>query len=201
MDKAHVSILRQICGVRINTPAVMVLSEAAQQPLADLWIIRTVRFWNSLAGLPATSLYKQVALADCRDAVQNNVHNWAHSFMKGLTRLVYQVVIRCDDMDFINLPRVRQLLVERFVAPLQQLDISPRTCPSRGALLCTYVRWFQRPDNVSSCPAQLHLPRRTVQRFLRFRSGCHGLTNDLGRRTGTPPCGAALWALSCGLWR
>ena len=53
-------------------------------------------------------------------------------------------------------------------------------------MLCTYARWFQRPQMVSVCPAQLRLPRRTVQRYLRFRSGCHGLPVDLGRRTGTP---------------
>jgi len=68
-------ILRQICGLRSSTPGVIVLSECDQQPLADLWVLRTVRFWNLLVGLPATSFYKQVALADCRDAVQHNVHN------------------------------------------------------------------------------------------------------------------------------
>ena len=40
-------------------------------------------FWNALAAMPASSLFAQVALSNCRDAVVHNVHNWAFSFMRG----------------------------------------------------------------------------------------------------------------------
>ncbi len=43
------------------------------------------------------------------------------------------------------------------------LHILPRGAPSRGAKLCTYLRWFARPDGVNTEPYnELALPVITV---------------------------------------
>ncbi len=70
----------------------------------------------------------------------------------------------------------------------QGLSISPRTCPSRGAQLCSYLRWFARPSLLPPTFSALRLPIgvRRLRIFLRFRRGCHGLPVDVDRRTGLP---------------
>lgn len=188
LDQSHALILRKIVGLRGTVSAAVVYAEVGGAPLTRLWWVRLVRFWNALACQPDTSLHKLVALDDCKDAVLHNVRNWAHAFFRGLQGLGYSVTIRCDAMDVVDLGRVRQLLDQRTAQLLQGLDICPRTCPSPRAQLCTYVRWFARPPWARGAryPAQLPFSAGTLRAFLRFRAGCHGLPNDVGRRNGTP---------------
>ena len=148
LSQVHVRHLRGICGLRANVPATIVLAEVQHGSLQQTWWSRLVHFWNSVAGLPVDSLHHQVALADCRDAVMHNIRNWAHAFMMGLLGLGYQFTLRCDRLVAVDAQRVKVLLAGREHAPLQELDICPRTCPSRGAQSCTYVRWFARPDRL-----------------------------------------------------
>ena len=42
-----------------------------------------------MTALPAGSLYRQVALDACRDAIDANVRNWARAFIRGLRDLGY----------------------------------------------------------------------------------------------------------------
>ncbi len=190
LDTSHVAVLRSIAGLRRTTPVAVVFSEVGASSLSHLWWVRLLRFWNALARLPAGSLFKEVALADCRDAVLRNVHNWAYSFMRGLQALGHDFVIRCDDMDVVPLDSIQHLLRRRAMLPFQGVHESPRSCPSAGALLCTYVRWFARPPwatrSAAPCPARLPVSARVLRTFLRFRAGCHGLPIDDGRRGGIP---------------
>ena len=68
----------------------------------------------------------------------------------------------------------------------QGLDICPRTAPSWGAQQCTYGRWFRRPAWSAASPLKLPITHAAMQRFLRFRTGCHGLPKDIGSQTGVP---------------
>ena len=61
-----------------------------------------------------------------------------------------------------------------------------RTASSRGAKQCAYGRWFRRPAWSAASPLKLPLTHATLQRFLRFRTGCHGLPKDNGSQTGVP---------------
>ena len=110
--------------------------------------------------------------------------------MMGLLGLGYQFTLRCDRLDAVDAQRIRVLLAERERAPLQGLDICPRTCPSLGAQSCTYVRWFARPDRLPNAKprsfATLRLPASLVKAVLRFRTSCHGLPVDIGRRQRVP---------------
>jgi hypothetical protein len=158
------------------------------RPLPHIWWQRMVKFWNRLAELPASSLHKQAALDDCWDAIVGHVKNWAYSFITGLRSLGYEFLIRCDMMEPVDLPRVLELLKDRDSQRWQNLDVCPRTCPSANAQLCTYERWFAQPQTLRRvCPLlQLPVSAGCLRTLLRFRMGCHGLPNDVGRRRGIP---------------
>ena len=70
----------------------------------------------------------------------------------------------------------------------QRLDICPRTCPSARATLCTYYRWFARPQHLRRPGPLLMQPlsARCMRVLLRFRMGAHSLAVVQGRRTGAP---------------
>ncbi len=53
------------------------------------------------------------------------------------------------------------------------LHISPRGAPSRGAKLCTYLRWFARPDRADTEPYyELPLPVTKLRSIFHFQGGC-----------------------------
>ena len=104
--------------------------------------------------------------------------------------LNYQFVLCCDRMDPTDHHRVMQLLNEKLLAVTQDLDPSPRTCPTQNAVLCTYMRYFHRPPfapmNMIPNPYKLSIPAAKLRVFLRFRTGCHDLPIVLGRFTRVP---------------
>ena len=189
LGQSHVQILRRIACVRATVPAPIVLSENGSQRLSHGWWLRTVHFWNALAAMPASSLFAQVALSNCRDAVVHNVHNWAFSFMRGLRALGYNFTLRCDQLDVVDVACVKKLLCRQMEQPFQGLDVSPCTCPSPNAMLCTYL-WFARPTyaprDLPRQVTQVHVSASAMTGFLRFRCGSHNLPNDVGRRQGLP---------------
>ena len=143
----------------------------------------------AIAARPHSCIYKRVALSNCRAAF-SGVQNWARSLMQSLLNLNYQFVLCCDRMDPIDHHRVMQLLNENFMAVTQDLDPSPRTCPTENAVLCTYMRYFHRPPfapmNMIPNPYKLPVPAAKLRAFLRFRTGCHDLPIVLGRFTRVP---------------
>ena len=65
--------------------------------------------------------------------------------------------------------------------------ISPRSCPSAGAKLCTYHRWFSRPNpQVTEPYFELPLSRRSLGQLFRFRLSSHSLPIEQGRRAKLP---------------
>lgn len=103
-----------------------------------------------------------------------------------LQSLGYPFHLCCDTMIVVDSRCVLLLLQQRALQVFYGLHSCPRTCPTSGAMLCTYVRWFLRPSRVTSTLLALPVSGGTLRTFLRFRSGCHGLPNDVGRRDGTP---------------
>ncbi len=64
------------------------------------------------------------------------------------------------------------------------LHISPRGAPSRGATkrLCTYLRWFARPDRISTeLYYELPLPVTRLSLIFHFRVGANSLPVEQGR--------------------
>ena len=99
----------------------------------------------------------------------------------------YEITIRCDVLAAVEMSSLRDMLRDMAQCrPFAGLDLNPRTCASRGALLCTYHRWFARP--ACRVPGILGLPVSHGQliRFIRFRTSCHGLPVDVGRHHNIP---------------
>ena len=62
------------------------------------------------------------------------------------------------------------------------LHISPRSAPSKKAKLCTYLRWFSRPERCSVEPYyDLPLSIKKLRSILDFRMGSHALPVEQGR--------------------
>jgi len=188
LSTTHCQMLKQIAGLRSTVCTNILFRELGVPPLEYMWWKRVVRFWNSLASLPPSSLYYQVALHNCQSAVLGGVRNWAHGFMFGLRRIGFPFDIRCDKLNVVDWGTVRCCLVAQQRAVWHGLHVSPRLCPSAGAQRCTYLRWFARPLDQSRRIPLVRLPvgARVLRAFLRFRTGCHDLPVALGRRTGVP---------------
>ena len=91
-----------------------------------------------------------------------------------------------QQLQCIDIGQLRGLLRDSRENAWDGLDICPRTAPSQGAKRCTYGRWFRRPAWSAASPLKLPLTHAAMQRFLRFRTGCHGLPKDIGSQTGVP---------------
>lgn len=85
--------------------------------------------------------------------------------------------------------QVKQLLSARLTAPWADLSVCPRTCTSHGARLCTYERWFAglTPGHTPHRLLKLPLSAKTMRALIRFRTGCHSLPVDIGRRGNAVP--------------
>ena len=185
MASAHIKILKQIAGVRTVVPAAVLFRDLGVRPLPHIWWQRMVKFWICLAELPASSVHGQACLDDCWDAVVGHVKNWAYCFITGLRFLGYELLIRCDMMEPVGLPRMLELLEDRALQRWQNLDVCPRTCPSAIAQLCTYEQWFAQPQTLRHvCPAAREC--WLLAHPFTLSDGLHGLPDDVGRRQGIP---------------
>ena len=64
----------------------------------------------------------------------------------------------------------------------ENLHVSPRTAPSKGARLCTYHHWFGRPSNVRFEPYyDLPMGISKLRALVQFRLGSHTLPIEQGR--------------------
>jgi hypothetical protein len=141
-----------------------------------------------VAALPQNHPCHQMALDSCYDATKRTVNNWATAVTRSLRDIGYHFVSSCERMAPVDMDRVRYLLGMQCSKPWEGLGVCPRTCPSKNARLCTYERWFARPQDLSKDNMYLTLPvgARRLRMFLRFRMGCHGLPNDIGRQRKVP---------------
>ena len=100
---SHLQMLKEITGVRGSTSTDILLAELGLKSLQHVWLLRAAKFWNSLAGKPSGTFYKVIALDCCRDAVGSSRHNWAWSMFKAIRATGYELSIRVDDMDTIDI--------------------------------------------------------------------------------------------------
>ena len=79
------------------------------------------------------------------------------------------------------------VLVSEPCGPCRPLSTSHSPFPmlgSQGARKCTYERWFRKLSWAGASPLTLPLAHAAMQRFLRFRTGCHDLPKDIGSQFG-----------------
>eukprot|EP00884_Botryococcus_braunii_P023249 jgi/Botrbrau1/9608/Bobra.106_2s0029.1 len=187
---AHKRVLAQILGVRRTIPEEIINCESNIFSLWSTWILRMVRFWNSIAAMRPDSLHYKVLMHDIRLAIVEGRETFSGTLMQQLKKLGYYIVdhVRFDRALQIDISQVKDLLDRKSDMTWDDLDISPRTCASPRALFCRYQRWFARPPHVPrrKSALKLHLPNGTLRTFMRFRLGCHDLPIDKGRQQGIP---------------
>ena len=87
----------------------------------------------------------------------------------------------------IDAAQHRDHALQRVQRGWDDTHISPRSCPSAGAKLCTYHRWFSRPNpQVTEPYFELPLSRRSLGQLFRFRLSSHSLPIEQGRRAKLP---------------
>ena len=185
LKNCHLQLMRIICGLRQSVASAIVFEELGASPIDHGWLLRAVGFWNNLAAMPDGCLHKRLALDACRAAICHNIRNWAWGVYYACKDIGYALSIRVNGMDKIDIASLRSKLSASMRADWQNLDVCPRTCVSRGARLCTYLRWFARPAGERRSYLKVLVSAGRMRRFLRFRVGCHGLPRDIGSRHGT----------------
>ena len=134
----------------------------------------------------------QLAAVSDRAMAQNAVQlmqvtgtkGWVAGLSKALQTAGY--AFQPQHLQGIDIGRLQALLTDGRQRVWDDLDICPRTAPLQGARQCTYKRWFRKPSWAGASPLTLPLTPAALQRFLRFRTGCHGLPKDIGSQSGVP---------------
>ena len=112
-------------------------------------------------------------------------------FVKGLTEQCAQIGFSLADLGLlpVNLKMIMNLSQLQQRAGMDDVDTCPRSCPTEGAMVCAY-RWFLREPGQGGRPFfQLPANARKITQLMRFRLGCRGLPNDVGRHRADPlPC-------------
>ncbi len=94
----------------------------------------------------------------------------------------YRLVVPGDRIRSVDHLAFRKAMLARDISVWGGLHISPRGAPSKGAKLCTYLRWFARPDRISTEPYyELPLPVARLRSIFHFRVGAHSLPVEQGR--------------------
>ena len=174
--------LRQLLRISPSTNMAVVWSEIGVLSLQQQWLQASIRFWNQVVVLPMGDLYRDLMFDSLQEAVTHGPLN--KGFVKGLTEQCAQIGFSLADLGLlpVNLKMIMNLSQLQQRAGMDDVDTCPRTCPSAGAMVCTYRRWFLREPGQGGRPFfQLPANARKITQLMRFRLGCHGLPSDVGR--------------------
>ena len=140
----YASLLKKFAGVGSKTPTEPFLLELGWLSLEDRWQQSALRFWNQLVALPENDLYRDVLF----DSVTTR-----SGFARGLQRICssvgYDLVLHPDPprLHRLDCAAIIQLTRQQHLVAMEDAaDVDPRTCPSAGAVACTYWRRFRRSD-------------------------------------------------------
>ena len=97
----------------------------------------------------------------------------------------------------IDITLLQELFLRDKLASFDGLPQDPRLAPSAGVKLCTYHRWFGRPQ-FAACPSFWESPmgNAKLHRILRFRMGSHRLQL---RRAAVSTCLGPVVSATCAL--
>ena len=184
LTKVHLQQLRQLAGIRKTVATDILLEELQQQPLRHVWLLHAAGFWNSLVG--GSGFYRALLQDAVQLARRDGVRNWVKGLLDALEHAGYHPQLVNEELQVIDVAQLAMALGRQRQAIWDAVDICPRATRSEGARLCTYARWFRRPAWRASSVLQLPLTQGSMQRLLRFQTGCHGLPRDVGGHRGVP---------------
>ena len=180
--------LCQLLRISPSTDMAVVWSEISFLSLQQQWLQASIRFWNQVVVLPVGDLYRDLMFDSLQEAVTHGPLN--KGFVKGLTEQCAQIGFSLADLGLlpVNLKMIMNLSQLQQRAGMDDVDTCRRTCPSVGAMVCTYRRWFLRePGQGGRAFFQLPATARKITQLMPFRLGCHGLPSDVGRHRGDQP--------------
>ena len=110
------------------------------------------------------ALHKDILLDNVRDAQANPAAgNWACQLILRAQSLGMSAPFDASGSVVIDAAQHRDQALQRVQRGWDDTHISPRSCPSAGAKLYTYHRWFSRPNpQVTEPYFELPLSRRSL---------------------------------------
>ena len=187
LEQLQSAFLRRACRVKKSIPADIIFQELQQMRWHDFWWRRVTSFWSALVEADAGSLHSmifhdaiQLALAGCK-------FSWAAQVFKCFSTLGEPLPLIADAPITIDINLLQEHFMRDRLASFDSLPQDPRLAPSAGVKLCTYHRWFGRPQN-AACPSYWESPmgNAKLHRILRFRMGSHHLPIEEGRHFNQP---------------
>ena len=177
------SHLRQLAGIHPSVPHVMLTDALGIQPVDHHWSVRAVKFWCKLWERPHPDFWLHVVTDNWCDFVQHGVSNVAAGLVDYFTslQLPIHLPLHADHPPMHSASTVLDCLAQRTRATFASVEHDPRVCLHRP-VLCTYVRYFQRPAQCGVRPLHmLPLAPNLSRTLFRFILGCHRLPVHVGR--------------------
>ena len=175
------AFLCRACRVKKSVPVDIIFQELQQMRWHDFWWRRVSSFWSALVEADTGSLHSiifhdaiQLALAGCK-------FSWAAQVLQCFSALDEPLPLVADAPIAIDIDLLQEPFLRDRLASFDSLPQDPRLAPSAGVKLCTYHRWFGRPQN-AACPSYWETPmgNAKLHRILRFRMGSHHLPVEEG---------------------
>ncbi len=161
----------------------VIFAELAEAPWQRTWWSQVLGFMHRLDSVEEGSLHPDILSDNIHDASGHpGFGNWAAGIQDQFGSLGMPSPFSGGRIRHVDHQAVCKAMPARDVSIWGGLHISPNGAPSRGAKLCTYLRWFARPDNVSTEPYyELPLPVTKLRSIFHFRVGAHSLLVEQGR--------------------
>ncbi len=179
MAGLQIAFFRQILKLRKSISPYVILAELAEAPWQRTWWSQVLRFMHRLDSMDEGSLHPDILSDNIHDALRNpGCCNWAAGVQKQFASLGVPSPFSGGRVRNVDHLAFRKAMLARDVSVWGGLHISPRGAPSKGAKLCTYLRWFARPDRTSTEPYyELPLPVTKLRSIFHFRVGAHFVFN------------------------
>ncbi len=177
MAGLQIAFFRQILKLRKSISPHVVFAELAEAPWQRTWWSQVLRFMHRLESMDGGSLHPDILSDNIHDALCNpGCCNWAAGVQKQFASLGVPSPFSGGRVRNVDHLAFRKAMLARDMSVWGGLHISPHGAPYKGAKLCTYLRWFARPDRTSTEPYyELPLPVTKLRSIFHFRVGAHSL--------------------------
>lgn len=174
-ERLHVSLLREVLGVRKSTANIITLAECARWPLEMRWIKRIVRFYNRLVAAPASSLLSLALTTSIQlmDTDTRQHQTWAAEFSRAMSSFGIEVEL--------GQPLARDEVV--YTWQQKYLQRVAATAGTKREFYFQHIRKELTSQTYTEIPEYLQvLEKRGRRRALaQLRTGSHWLQEEVGR--------------------
>ena len=112
LERVHVKFLKQILGVRPQTPNVAVYGELGRFPLAVVRKVNIIKHWYRILKSPDTLLFK---LFDMRDSNGAHINHWSLQVKQLLMDLGFNYLWEINDVNNLQINMVIQRIYDQYL--------------------------------------------------------------------------------------